>query len=146
MKVILLKDVKGKGKKDAILDVSDGYANNFLIKNGLAVPYTKRSKEILDQEIDIREKEEQKLIDEYNVIKNKLDDKVIEFKVKTGANDKVFGTVSSKQISDKLKEMGYKIDKKCIKINDAISMLGITNVEVKKKKKVRFNLRISLVK
>ena len=105
MKVILLKDVKGKGKKDAILDVSDGYANNFLIKNALAVSYTKRSKEILDQEIDIREKEEQKLIDEYNVIKNKLDDKVIEFKVKTGANDKVFGTVSSKQISDKLKEM-----------------------------------------
>ena len=146
MKVILLKDVKGKGKKDAILDVSDGYANNFLIKNGLAVPYTKRSKEILDQEIDIREKEEQKLIDEYNVIKNKLDNKVIEFKVKTGANDKVFGTVSSKQISDKLKEMGYKIDKKCIKINDAISMLGITNVEVELHKKVRFNLRISLVK
>ena len=146
MKVILLKDVKGKGKKDAVLEVSDGYANNFLIKNGLAVPYTKRSKEILDQEIDIREKEEQKLIDEYNVIKNKLDNKVIEFKVKTGANDKVFGTVSSKKISDKLKEMGYKIDKKCIKINDAISMLGITNVKVELHKKVKFNLSISLVK
>ena len=146
MKVILLKDVKGKGKKDAVLEVSDGYANNFLIKNGLAVPYTKRSKEILDQEIDIREKEEQKLIDEYNVIKNKLDNKVIEFKVKTGANDKVFGTVSSKQISDKLKEMGYKIDKKCIKINDAISMLGITNVEVELHKKVKFNLNVKLVK
>ena len=146
MKVILLKDVKGKGKKDAILDVSDGYANNFLIKNGLAVPYTKRSKEILDQEIDVREKNEQKLIDELNEIKNKLNDKVIEFKVKVGKEDKVFGTVSSKQISDKLKEIGYKIDKKCIKINDAISTLGITNVEVELHKKVKFNLKVSLVK
>lgn len=146
MKVILLKDVKGKGKKDAILDVSDGYANNFLIKNGLAVPYTKRSKEILDQEIDVREKNEQKLIDELNEIKNKLNDKVIEFKVKVGKEDKVFGTVSSKQISDNLKEMGYKIDKKCIKINDAISTLGITNVEVELHKKVKFNLKVSLVK
>ena len=146
MKVILLKDVKGKGKKDSILDVSDGYANNFLIKNGLAVLYTKKSKEILDKEIDFREKEEQKLVDEYNQIKNKLNDKIIEFKVKTGKNDKVFGTVSSKQISDKLKEMGYKIDKKNIKVTDAISSLGITNVAVELHKKVKFNIKINLLK
>ncbi len=146
MKVILLKDVKGKGKKDAIIEVSDGYANNYLIKNNIAVPYTKKSKEILDLEIDVREKNEQKLIDQYNEIKNKLNDKVIEFKVKTGKDDKVFGTISSKQISDKLKEMGYKIDKKCIIINGSISTLGITNVEIELHKKVIFNLRISLVK
>lgn len=146
MKVILLKDIKGKGKKDAILDVSDGYANNYLIKNGLAVQYSKRSKEILDQEIDVREKEEQKLINEYNEIKRKLNDKIIEFKVKTGKEDKVFGTISSKQISDKLKEMGYKIDKKNIKINDAISSLGITKVEVELHREVKFNLNIKLVK
>lgn len=146
MKVILLKDVKGKGKKDSILDVSDGYANNFLIKNGLAVLYTKKSKEILDKEINFREKEEQKLVDEYNQIKNKLNDKVIEFKVKTGKDDKVFGTVSSKQISDKLKEMGYKIDKKNIKVTDAISSLGITNVDVELHKKVKFNIKINLLK
>lgn len=146
MKVILLKDVKGKGKKDAILEVSDGYANNYLIKNNLAVPYSKRSKEILDKEIDIREKNEQKIIDELNEIKKKLDDTVIEFKVKVGKEDRVFGTVSSKQISDKLKEMGYKIDKKCIKINEAISSLGITKVVIELHKKVKFNLNVKLVK
>ncbi len=146
MKVILLKDVKGKGKKDAILEVSDGYANNYLIKNNLAVPYSKRSKEILDKEIDIREKNEQKIIDELNEIKKKLDDTVIEFKVKVGKEDRVFGTISSKQISDKLKEMGYKIDKKCIKINEAISSLGITKVVIELHKKVKFNLNVKLVK
>ena len=110
MKVILLKDVKGKGKKDTILDVSDGYANNFLIKNGLAVAYTKTSKQILDNELDTRAKEEEALVNKYNEIKKKLENKKIEFKVKTGAQDKVFGTISSKQISDKLMEMGYKIE------------------------------------
>ena len=146
MKVILLKDVKGKGKKDSVVDVSDGYANNYLIKNNLAVPYTKRSKEILDKELNIREKEEEKKINEYNEISKKLNDQIIEFKVKVGEKDKVFGTISSKQISDKLKEMGYKIDKKNIKINGNISTLGITIVEVELHKKVKFNLKINLVK
>lgn len=146
MKVILLKDVKNQGKKDSVIDVSDGYANNYLIKNNLAVPYTKKSKEILDKEIDIRVKTEEKLVEQYNEIKNKLNDKVIEFKVKTGAQDKVFGTVSSKQISDRLKDLGYNIDKKCIKINGSISTLGITNVEIELYKKVKFNIKINLIK
>lgn len=146
MKVILLKDIKGKGKKDSVIEVSDGYANNYLIKNNLAVPYTKRSKEILDKELDIREKEEENKIKEYNEISKKLNDQIIEFKVKVGEKDKVFGTISSKQISDKLKEMGYKIDKKNIKINGNLSTLGITNVEVELHKKVKFNIKINLIK
>lgn len=146
MKVILLKDIKGKGKKDDIVEVSDGYANNYLIKNNLAVAFSKKSKEILDNEINIREKEEQKLIDEYNLIKNKLNNKILDFKVKTGKEDKVFGTISSKQISDKLKDLGYKIDKKCIKVNTPISTLGITNIEVELHKSVKFNVKINLIK
>ena len=146
MKVILLKDVKGQGKKDAILEVSDGYANNYLIKNGLAVAYSKRSKEILDTELDIREKEEEALVKKYEEIKKKLENKVIDFKVKTGAQDKVFGTVSSKQISDKLQDMGYKIDKKCIKIDGNISTLGVTKVLIELHKRVKFNIDINLVK
>ena len=146
MKVILLKDVKKQGKKDDILDVADGYANNFLIKNGLAVPYSKKSKEILDKEIKVRDDAEAQKVAEYNEIKSKLENKELTFKVKVGKNDQVFGSISSKQISEKLKEMGYVIDKKCIKINEAISSLGVTNVEIELHKKVKFIIRINVTK
>lgn len=146
MKVILLQDVKAQGKKDDVIDVSDGYANNYLIKNKLAVPYSKKSKEILDSEIKVREDKEQALVDEYNVLKGKLENKILEFKVKTGKNDQVFGTISSKQISEKLKDMGYKIDKKSIKIDVPISCLGTTVVTIELHKKVKFNIDIVLVK
>lgn len=146
MKVILLSDVKGKGKKDSVINVSDGYANNYLIKNNLAVPFTKRSSEILTEELDERQKNEDALVDSLNIIKNKLNDKTIIFKVKTGAQDKVFGTISSKQIADKLKDMGFNIDKKCIKIDGSISSLGVTQVNVELHKKVKFKINVELVK
>lgn len=146
MKVILLKDVKAKGKKDDIIDVSDGYANNYLIKNSLAVPYTKKSKEILDGEISVRKKEEEQRISEFNKIKEKLANKELTFKVKVGKNDQVFGTVSSKQISERLKEMGYAIDKKNIKIDNPIASLGVTNVTIELHKQVTFTIKIVLVK
>ena len=120
MKIILLKDVKGKGKKDDIIDVSDGYGNNYLIKNKLGVLYTKGSKNVLDQELLNRQEIEDKLVQELNVIKQKLENKEIKFKVKTGKDDRVFGNVSTKQISDSLKNKGFDIDKKLIKVEGNI--------------------------
>lgn len=146
MKVILLKDVKGQGKKDAILDVSDGYANNFLIKNKLAVRYTDGSKKVLDEQIKVREDNENKLVEELTAIKNKLNGKKISFKVKTGNDDRVFGTISSKQISDELGKLGYQIDKKKIFIDGAISSLGSHEVVIKLHKKVEFKIIVHLEK
>ena len=146
MKVILLKDVKSQGKKDDVINVSDGYANNYLIKNNLAVAYTETSKKILDKQIQIRNDEEAKMVANLTEIKNKLNDKVIEFKVKTGKDDRVFGTVSSKQISDKINELGYDIDKKCILIDTPLSSLGTYKVKIKLHKKVEFNINIKLIK
>ena len=146
MKVILLKDVKSQGRKDDIINVSDGYANNYLIKNNLAVAYTETSKKILDKQIKIRNDEEAKIVANLTEIKNKLNDKIIEFKVKTGKDDRVFGTVSSKQISDKIKELGYDIDKKCILIDTPLSSLGTYKVKIKLHKKVEFNINIKLIK
>ena len=146
MKVILLKDVKSQGRKDDIINVSDGYANNYLIKNKLAVAYTETSKKILDKQIQIRNDEETKIVANLTEIKNKLNDKIIEFKVKTGKDDRVFGTVSSKQISDKINELGYDIDKKCILIDTPLSSLGTYKVKIKLHKKVEFNINIKLIK
>lgn len=146
MKVILLKDVKKQGKKDDILEVSDGYATNYLIKNKLAVAYSKRSSEVLDKQIEKRNDDEQKLVDSYNEIKKKIENKEFKFKVKTGKEDKVFGTISSKQIAEELNKKGYKIDKKCILIDNAIDSLGVHNVTIKLHKKVVFEIKVVLEK
>ena len=146
MKIILLEDVKGKGKKDDIIEVSDGYGKNYLIKNKLGVLYTKGSKKVLDKELFDREEEEKALIDKLNKIKEKLENKEIKFKVNTGAMDKVFGNVSSKQISEEIKKLGYDIDKRNLKITENIDTLGVHKVLIELHKKVKFYINVVLEK
>lgn len=142
MKVIFLKDVKGQGKKDEIKEVKDGYAENFLIKNGYAIKYSNRSKEILDNQIEDRNEKERQLIKECEEIKKKLESKTYTFKVKSGKDGKVFGSVSSKQISDELSKLGFKVDKKKILLDDALTTLGYHNVKIELHKKVIAEIKI----
>ena len=145
MKVIFLQDVKKQAKKDEIKEVKDGYAK-FLINEHLAVPYTEKSLNVLNTEIKARNDKEEALIKECNSIKNAIKDKVITFKVKTGNNDKVFGNITSKQISEEIAKLGYNVDKKKINTLGDINTLGLHDVETTLHKKVVFKMSINLVK
>ncbi len=145
MKVIFIKDVKNQGKRDEIKEVKDGYAK-FLISSGSAVAYTSTSMNVLNKQIDKRREDEAKLIEECNKIKDKLKGKKLEFKVKTGTSDKVFGSISTKQISDKLKELGYDIDKKKISCDSEINSLGTHEVTITLHKEVVFKVDVILTK
>lgn len=146
MKVILLQDVKKQGKKDQIIDVSDGYARNFLIKNGLAIAATTSSKKNLERELDKRKADENAFIEECKVIAEKLKSVEVIIKVKTGEQDKVFGTVSSKQICEELKKKGFDIDKKKIVLTYAIDSLGTHDVKIILHKKVEAEVKVTLKK
>lgn len=145
MKIILLKDVKKQGKKGDIINVADGYGS-FLIKNKEAVLATTGGVDRLNKENEQRKIEEENLIKECTKIKNKLEKEIFQFKVKTGAQDRVFGSVSAKQVELELKNKKYDIDKKQIKINGSLSSLGFHNINIELHKKVIATIRIELVK
>lgn len=144
MKVILLQDVKKQGKKDDIIDVSDGYANNFLIKNKLAVPYSKKSKEVLETELETKKVEEEHLILECEKIAQEIQKKNLRFSLKSGKDGKTFGSISSKQIQEELKKQGFQIDKKVIHLNYPLDTIGIHKVEIELHKKVKFMISIEI--
>lgn len=146
MKVILLQDVKKQGKKDEIIEVSEGYANNFLIKNGLAKPANEGNKKQLNRVLEERKQDELDLINKCEELKTKLASINLKFKVKTGAQDKVFGNISSKQIYEELKNSGFDIDKKKICVANPIDVLGTHYVEIKLHKKVIATIKVTLTK
>lgn len=146
MKVIFIKDLKGQGKKKDIKEVSDGYAINYLIKNGYAVKYTKTSNEILNNEIQ-NEKELFELnTKNAKIIKEKLEKEIITFIVKSGTNNKIFGSISTKQIIDELNKLGYSnIDKRKIFIDNPITSLGRHIIKIELFKDVIANIKIKVI-
>ena len=130
MKVILKQDVKKVGKKGDIVNVADGYARNFLIARGLAVPETKKSLEILGEQKAKDEMLQKQMAQEARELAKKLEGMVFEFPVKSGAEGKVFGSVSTKQITESLQKQGIVIDKRKILDKEPIQSLGVTKVRV----------------
>ncbi|MCM3740146.1 50S ribosomal protein L9 [Oceanobacillus luteolus] len=132
MKVIFLKDVKGKGKQGEVKDVSEGYARNYLLKNKLAIEATPGNLKALEAKKRKNAQQEQEEKEEAIALKDKLADLTVEMKAKSGEGGRLFGSITSKQIADKLaKDHGYKIDKRKIELADPIRSLGYTTVPIK---------------
>lgn len=143
MKVVFLKDVKGKGKKGEIKNVADGYAHNFLIKNGYAAEANAQALSQLEGQKKLEEKNAAAELAEAKKLKETLEALTVELKAKSGEGGRLFGSVSTKQIADALQKVhGIKIDKRKMTLNDGIRALGFTNVPVKLHHEVTATLKV----
>ena len=146
MEVIFIKDLKNQGKKGQIKNVKDGYAENFLIKQGYAVMKTKENLAKLQAEQRNKAAADAENKKNAESLKKDLDKVVIEFKVKTGEGDKVFGSISVKQIKDELQKNNYKIDKSQIEIPSPIASLGFHNVDIKLYPGITATIKVHVIK
>lgn len=144
MKVILVKDVKSQGKKGDVIDVSDGYANNFLLKNKLAVPANAGNLNINNRQ---KAEEERKIAEATAKAKadaEKLKDVGLDFEIEVGERGKAFGSISAKEISEKLLAIGYTVDKKNINLEKPIKLVGTYHVDVKLYKNVSCKIKLNV--
>lgn len=146
MQVIFIKDLKKQAKKGEIKNVKDGYAENFLFKNKYAVPATDTNLKMLEKEKqnEMKKEEENKL--NALEIKKKLEGTIIEVIVNTGNNDRVFGSVSPKQIKDLLEKKGFKVEKRQIIIDGQIASLGFHSVKVELYNEIFAKIKVHVIK
>lgn len=145
MKLILLEDVKGVGKKGDIVNKNDGYAINFLIPKKLAVEATNANLNDLELKKKSEAKRKKEELEEAQKLGAELNDKVVKVKVKAGENGKVFGSVTNKEIASALLEQtGLDIDKKKISFDDPIKMVGRRIVKVKLHPQVTVELTVEI--
>ena len=146
MKVILKADIKGVGKKDEVINASDGYARNFLFPKNLAVEANKENMSKLKAKQDSAKYQKEQDKEEAMKTADKLSKILLKIKVKAGENGKIFGGVSSKDIAQELsKQYSIEVDKKKIDLKETIKTLGVHNIEVKLFEGVVGKLRIDVI-
>lgn len=146
MKVILKQDVKGLGKKEDLVNVSDGYARNFLFPKGLAAEASASNINIMNTRKEAEKTKKDRELAQAKELALKVKDIVVMIKSKSGENGKLFGSITSKDISDKLKsDHKLDIDKKKIVLPEPIKTLGTTVVEVKLYPEVSARLTVKTV-
>lgn len=147
MKVIFIKDLKGQGKSGEQKNISDGYAKNFLIPKGYAIEATASNLNDLKGKKQSEEFKKEKEIEFANELKNKLESITVNLTAKGGESDRIFGSVTSKDISNKLKsEFSIEIDKKKMVLPDGIKSFGTTVVDIKLHQGIVGRLKVNVTK
>ena len=144
MKVILTQDVKAQGKKGDVINVSDGYATNFLFKNKLAVPANASNVNVNNMQ---KAAEAKRIADETAAAKEvakKLESENLQLTIEVGSNGRAFGSISSKEISDGLDKLGYNIDKKKIELDSPIKSEGDYVVPIRLYKGVMGKIKVTV--
>ncbi|PWW37857.1 MULTISPECIES: 50S ribosomal protein L9 [Paenibacillus] len=144
MKVIFIKDMKGQGKKGQVKEVSEGYAQNFLLPRGIARPATDGNMKTLDNQKAAEDRRKQEEKAEAEALAKKLEAEVTELKAKAGEGGRLFGAITSKQIAEALAAKGLKVDKRKIELDEPIRTLGVTQVTVKVHPEVKATLKVQV--
>lgn len=146
MKVILLQDVKSLGKKGEVVEVSEGYARNMLLKKGIGKEATGQNMNDLKLQKANAEKVARETLEAAQALGKEMEGKTVKIAVKAGEGGRVFGSVSSKEIAEELKkQLGYEVDKKKIVLESPIKALGVTNVGIKLHAKVTTEVKVHVV-
>ena len=146
MKVILTQDIKGVGKKDEIINANDGYARNFLFPKKMAVEANAQNMSLLQGRKDSANFKKEQDKEKANEIKDKLSKIMLTIKVKAGENGKIFGSITSKEISLELKnQFKIEIDKKKVNLKEPIKELGTFTVDIKLYENIVGKLKINIL-
>jgi large subunit ribosomal protein L9 len=144
MKVIFLKDVKGQGKKGEVKNVSEGYAQNFLIPRGLVSLATDGNMKTLDNQTAAEERRKAQEKADAEALGKKLEATTVTLKAKAGEGGRLFGAITSKQVAEAVQKTGVKIDKRKIELQEPIRTLGVTKVTVKLHPEVKATLSVQV--
>lgn len=146
MKVILMQDIKGVGKKDEVINASDGYARNFLFPKKMAVEANAENMSKLKGRNDSKQHKKDVQKQEATEIEKKLENITLTLKAKAGENGKIFGGVTAKEISEELnKQYEISIDKKKIELKETIKKLGMYSINAKLYEGVIGKIKIHII-
>ena len=144
MEVILIKDVPGLGFQDEKVIVKDGYGRNYLIPQGLCVLANKSNSKILEEKLKQTVKKQEEVLKTAQKIAKKIGDLVLEIKLKSGSEDKVFGSVTTSHIAKMLDEKGFEIDKRNITLSSKVNSTGEYTIFIKLHKNITHEITLNV--